>query len=235
MNLLVINSTYTTVEAAFTSGFDQAWQRQPIPLELAHSIKHVEASTKLIPMVDELLNALHIKLQDISAIAVNQGPGPFTTMRSVIATINGLGFASGIPLIAVNGIKAFVQAHHSEQYTHTIALLNAFCNDVYYAQLDGKTKTITFGCCSILYWIEQLKDFLSKYPHARVNFIGNGIAMHQAGIANALGANLISLENLPEAPDVHAIAQAAITQWQENIGFTDQIAPLYFKAYLPKN
>lgn len=225
MNLLVINSTYTSVDAALISSYDTIIQ----------SVKHTDASVKLLPMIDGLLNNISLKLHDLDAIAVNQGPGPFTTVRSVIATVNGLGFATHLPLIPVNGIESFVHAHNQEPYQYTIALLNAFCNDVYYAQLEHATGIISSGCCSITYWLKQFKQFLQHYPNARIKFIGNGCIVYRAEIAAEFGADIIPSEGLPEAPDIHAIIATAVQQWHDKQGFSHQIIPLYFKAYIPKN
>lgn len=219
MFLLIINGTYTTIEAALAGS----------GVMHAASISHHHASTQLLPMIEKLCAEQNLKISDIAAIAVNVGPGPFTTMRSVIATINGLAYAAHILLIPINGIEAFVKAHKKNGYTHTCALLNAFCNDVYYAFYDYATETIISGCCSIEYWIEQHKNFLRSHPHARINYIGNGCTLYQKELASQFGMHTISDEQAPEVPTIAAIIAAA---QQMTIRVT-QVEPLYFKPYVP--
>lgn len=219
MFLLTINGTYTTVEAALTSekGTSTA------------SISHHHASTELLPLIEKLCAEHNLSIRELTAIAVNVGPGPFTTMRSVIATINGLAYAAQIPLLPVNGIAAFVKAHKKKEYTHTCALLNAFCNDVYYALYDYATDTISSGCCSIEYWMQEHLNFLKTHPHVRINYIGNGCTLYQKELATQFGMHTIPDQQAPQVPDVAAIIAAA----QQTTARVAQIEPLYFKPYVP--
>jgi len=219
MFLLTINGTYTTIEAALTKNGNT----------ISAAISHHHASTQLIPMIESLCKQQEIKLSDCTAIAVNCGPGPFTTMRSVIATVNGLAYAAHIPLTPINGIEAFVKAHKKNEYTHTCALLNAFCNDVYYALYDYTTKTITSGCCSIEYWMHEHLNFLKTNPHARINYIGNGCTIYQKELAAQFGMHTIPDQQAPQVPAIAAI----IAEAQQTTKRVDQIEPLYFKPYVP--
>ena len=75
------------------------------------SVPKNHASAELIPTLAFLLNQHNLRLEQLSFIAVNKGPGPFTTLRVVIASANGLSFASDIPLVGVDGLKAFLHAN----------------------------------------------------------------------------------------------------------------------------
>jgi len=56
----------------------------------------------ILPMIDEVLKKHEVKLENISEIQVNVGPGSFTGLRVGIAIANGLSFALKIP---INGQK----------------------------------------------------------------------------------------------------------------------------------
>lgn len=56
----------------------------------------------VLPMIDALLQANSITLQDLDAIEVNPGPGSFTGLRVGITVANTLGFILKIP---INGKK----------------------------------------------------------------------------------------------------------------------------------
>jgi tRNA threonylcarbamoyladenosine biosynthesis protein TsaB len=62
------------------------------------------ASRELIPLCAALLMEVEKSLSDISYIAINQGPAPFTTLRTVITTVNGIAYATNIPLIGIDGL-----------------------------------------------------------------------------------------------------------------------------------
>lgn len=63
-------------------------------------------STTLMPMLDELIRMLGIDLKSIDAIATAAGPGSFTGLRIGAATVKGLAYALGIPVIAVPTVDA---------------------------------------------------------------------------------------------------------------------------------
>ena len=56
----------------------------------------------ILPMIDEILKKHKVKLEDISEIKVNTGPGSFTGLRVGLAIANALSFVLKIP---VNGKK----------------------------------------------------------------------------------------------------------------------------------
>ena len=219
---LTINSTYTTLTVAFC-------KHENVVASITESHRH--ASTHMLLMIDEVLKKNMATLNDLSYIAVNAGPGPFTTLRTVIATSNGLGYATGLPLIAVNGIAAFVKEHRQPEFTHTFALLDAFCSDVYFAYYNHAKEVIKDGSCSITTWIEHLRHFLIENPHARIKFIGNALSLHQAKIIDAFGTGFIAFEAVPDYPSIDAIKNAACIAWN-NQQVTQQVIPLYLKEFM---
>lgn len=225
MKLLVINGTYTTIELAYVSNRSSVAES---------SFAHIYASTKLLPAIHQLCTQSGTQLSDLTALAVNVGPGPFTTMRSIIATINGVAYASHIPLLALNGIEAFARSYILPGYTHTCIVLNAFCGDVYYAQYDYATQTIHSASISVTSFIAEQQAFLQRNPYARVAYAGNGCTIYQHELATAFGMHAIAYEQVPEVPPLKAIIDAAHHAAEQN-AFVEQLAPLYLKPYVPHN
>jgi len=89
-------------------------------------------SKLLIPLLDQLLTRNNITISDLSFCAVNCGPGPFSTLRSIIASVNGLHLATNIPLISIDGLEATFLEFYDNSYEDTVVLLNAFNNESYY-------------------------------------------------------------------------------------------------------
>ena len=89
-------------------------------------------SKMFIPFLDQLCIRNNILFSNISFCAVNCGPGPFSTLRSIIASVNGLYLATNVPLIGIDGLEATFLEFYDKQYQNTIVLLNAFNNEVYY-------------------------------------------------------------------------------------------------------
>ena len=58
-------------------------------------------SEELLGRIDQLSQASGVKLADLSAIGIVNGPGPFTALRIGAAVANALGYAHKLPLVPV--------------------------------------------------------------------------------------------------------------------------------------
>ncbi len=52
---------------------------------------------------------MRLRFLDLAFIAAHQGPAPFTTLRVCLTTVNGFAFATGMPLIGINGLQELVE------------------------------------------------------------------------------------------------------------------------------
>lgn len=62
-----------------------------------------QTSMLLTATIDTILTRHAITLQQINYISCSRGPGSFTTIRSLIVTVNGLSAVNKIPLIGLTG------------------------------------------------------------------------------------------------------------------------------------
>lgn len=76
--------------------------RTDASLQVASDRRHVEA---LIPAIQLLLGNLGIGVHDLSAIAVDVGPGLFTGMRVGLATAQALADLAEIPIVGVDSLE----------------------------------------------------------------------------------------------------------------------------------
>lgn len=60
---------------------------------------------KLHVFIEELFAETNLKLQDLNAIAVSQGPGSYTGLRIGVSSAKGLCYALNVPLIAVDTLE----------------------------------------------------------------------------------------------------------------------------------
>ena len=60
---------------------------------------------RLHVFIEEIIKEAGISLNDLSAVAVSQGPGSYTGLRIGVSAAKGLCFALGIPLIAVDTLQ----------------------------------------------------------------------------------------------------------------------------------
>ncbi len=63
-------------------------------------------SQTLLPMVDELLKRLEMKVSDMDAFAISKGPGSFTGLRIGSATVKGFALALDKPVVEVPTLQA---------------------------------------------------------------------------------------------------------------------------------
>lgn len=63
-----------------------------------------QASARLIPLLAELLDAARLSWPQLQAIAFGQGPGAFTGLRTACAVAQGLAYAHGTPVLAIDSL-----------------------------------------------------------------------------------------------------------------------------------
>lgn len=87
-------------------------------------------SQTIMPMVDNLLAQTRVKLSDIDAFAVTNGPGSFTGLRIGLSAVKGMAHALGKDCIAVPTLEALAYAFYGTSYT-VAPVLDARCSQVY--------------------------------------------------------------------------------------------------------
>lgn len=213
---LVIHHTYTDVEVALYSNETMI---------ASLSATHRNSSKNLVLTVQKILDQQSIALSDCSFIAVNQGPGPFTTLRVVLATVNGLAYASKIPLVGVNCLEAFIEEYQRTTGDYLVALLNAYCDDLYYAIEDRKRQQREVGCM-------HSSDLAKKLAalNGSCTLIGNGVSLHRSLFEESLKEKLFIPQPLPEATSLQALARHAWHVWRTQGSQETSLMPLYLKA-----
>lgn len=212
---LVLQSTYEQVEVALF--------KEQIQIDLIVVPKFV-ASGQLIPALDDLLTKNNHRLENLSFIGANLGPAPFTTLRTVISTINGIRFATQIPLVGINGITTLVQEHSGSN--PVIAILNAFGDSLYYAiKTDDGIK---FGWkMAKIFWEQVAQEFANQ----TVQVVGEGISnLKDWGIT--LPSNFEINATGPKFTTLKAVAANCLIAYQDGHS-VNELQPLYLKSAIP--
>lgn len=212
MIYLVLQSTYKALEIGLFNNNRCVHKK---------AIIKTEASKQLIPSLNDLLFEHSLSLQNIDFIAANQGPAPFTTLRVVLATVNGIHLAKPVPLVAVDGLLAYAR-YGKEKYTtdgECFVLLYAFGNDYYYAITQESEIKRGYGP------LTTIKTFLES--STRYAVIGNG----QQYAGDALKTEQFNCYNDEEYVSLEAIAHEAYTHALHQ-HFVANIEPLYLKNTL---
>ena len=127
-------------------------------------------SRTLMPMVESLLANTNLTTTDITAVAVNCGPGSFTGVRIGVAAAKGLAFADDLPCIEVSTLESL--AYNLQSANGIIcSVMDARCSQVYNAlfKCDGvKPERL---CKDRALSVAELSEELKSYDE-RIILIG---------------------------------------------------------------
>jgi len=92
--LLAINTALSKTEIAFLDGRnilkEESW------------ISSADESSKILPFIDKSMSELGLKFDDLTALFIVKGPGPFTSLRVGITIVNILGYLLKIPIYTMD-------------------------------------------------------------------------------------------------------------------------------------
>jgi tRNA threonylcarbamoyladenosine biosynthesis protein TsaB len=138
-------------------------------------------ATRLPADLMTILDHANMKLANVDAFAVAIGPGSFTGLRIGIATMQGLAFAAGKPLVGVSALDALAHLGEREAEGRRIATwVDAWRGEVYAAVYnDGRQVEEPM--------VATPDHVLSGLGSAPTLFIGDGARTYQDRIHEALG------------------------------------------------
>jgi tRNA threonylcarbamoyladenosine biosynthesis protein TsaB len=169
------------------------------------------------------LAAADLTVRDLTLLAVGLGPGPFTGLRVGLATIEGLAFATGLPVVGVSGLDALaVAASHAVPSARQIAVfLDGARGEVFAARYLATPETplepraIDEPCAAPPHTV--LDGWRSEGALPEV-FVGSGVLLYRADIlAAAPTARLV------EAP----LLAPLIAELGERLAARGQAVPLH--------
>lgn len=107
-------------------------------------------SELLLGMVEELLQAHHIKVRDIDAFAFGAGPGSFTGLRIACGVVQGMAFGTHKKVVGISSLLALADAAaKTSGANRVIAALDARMGETYFGAfeiIDGFWQTLIEPC-----------------------------------------------------------------------------------------
>lgn len=164
MKILAIESASLTASCAVSEDFSLLGE-----FTLNHKKTHSE---KLMPLIEELLDELNIKITDIDVIAVSEGPGSYTGLRIGAAIAKSISFAANIPIAGVPTMMSLAgNVYDSERLV--VPIMDAKAGRIYTGIYKWEGEILNcvkeqFPCN-----IEELMDILNEYDEPVV-FNGDG-------------------------------------------------------------
>ncbi|MEL7657766.1 MAG: tRNA (adenosine(37)-N6)-threonylcarbamoyltransferase complex dimerization subunit type 1 TsaB [Bacillota bacterium] len=190
MNILAIETTGAEASVAVIN------EQGEVFMEASdQKLNHLQ---NLMPMVDTLLSNCGLTIDDVSYIAVSEGPGSFTGIRIGVSSARALAQALGLQTISVPTLKSFL--YNVPEYDGIICpIFDARRSQVYggaYQWIHGKAdEVVTGGAYDLSELLELLKTAIqaadsqpsesinskTKAP-VEVTFFGDGIIPYKETI-----------------------------------------------------
>src|SRR5262245_15529499 len=134
-----------------------------------------------------LIDRTGTRLRDVDVFAVATGPGSFTGLRIGIATMQGLAFAGGKPLVGVSGFDALARiAAHTvprqspDEKTRVATWVDAWRGEVFAALYEDGREVQTPV-------VSRPECVLDPLRGRSTLFIGDGAFVHRETIRSILG------------------------------------------------
>ena len=183
------------------------------------------AAAELAPAIQQLCSTLAIKMNQLSAVAVSEGPGSYTGLRIGSSTAKGICMALDIPLIAVNTLRAMVWPLRNDQrYRYYCPVLDARRDEVYCMVFKNHFEELA-ATAAVVVNQNSFGDLLNE---GQVLFFGSGAekCVRITGHPNACA----DVAAVPEAEFVGELAWNYFNagQFVSVAGFE----PLYLKEFL---
>ncbi len=205
---IALQNTYETIQIGLF--------QDEMMLDFHEIHKHL-ISKKFIEILNEVLKHHKITPSDLAYIVANNGPSPLTTLRAVLASINGINFAIRTPLIAVDGFMLLAQELNTTE--RTAVILNAFNNDVYFAYPHH--EKIISGYKNIELLIPELIE------QKITKIVGNALDIHKERILSSMPN--IKLDAETSYSDLEKIAEHGCRLFEKGC-VSEEIMPGYTKV-----
>lgn len=196
--------------------------------EVVSDRQHCEA---LVPMIAFVCRQADVAFGEISAIAVDIGPGLFTGMRVGVATAKAIAFSLDLPVVGICSLDVLAAAAPVSDSV-VISVIDARRHEVYWSMhrtIDDELTQVLKPCVGPV--AELVTDVVERSQRAL--FVGNGALRYQDEITAALGISYNDVEfaderfSRPTASTLVAMAHrlAVQEQWQP----ADQVSPIYLR------
>ena len=159
----------------------------------------------ILPMIDALLAEAELELASLDGLAFGRGPGAFTGLRIATGIIQGLAFASDLPVVPVSTLAAMAQGVANQSNT-ILSAIDARMGEIYWAIFtvgnDGLVKPQTD---------EQVSkpDTLNIDIKTECFGVGTGWGTFEEALSIQVGDSLTGFEKLcyPRASNILTLAK----------------------------
>ena len=167
MKILAIETSAKSVSAAVVEN--------GVPLASAYQNMGLTHSRTLMPLVDGMLSAAGLRVQDMDLLAAANGPGSFTGVRIGVSALKGLAWALEKPCCGVSTLAAMARnLAHMEGLI--ICAMDARRNQVYNALFLAHDGVLTRQCPDRAIGLAELAEEIKNRPEPKF-VVGDGAGL----------------------------------------------------------
>lgn len=167
MKILAIETSAKSVSAAVVEN--------GVPLASAYQNMGLTHSRTLMPLVDGMLSAAGLRVQDMDLLAAANGPGSFTGLRIGVSALKGLAWALEKPCCGVSTLAAMARnLAHMEGLI--ICAMDARRNQVYNALFLAHDGVLTRQCPDRAIGLAELAEEIKNRPEP-IFVVGDGAGL----------------------------------------------------------
>jgi tRNA threonylcarbamoyladenosine biosynthesis protein TsaB len=199
-------------------------------LSFSEARRHAEQA---LPAVHELLQAHHLELSELDALAFGRGPGAFTGVRMATALAQGLAFALELPVVGISTLQALaLQMREAGAAPPYLSLLDARMGELYAGTFGDAEQASAVAALGP----EQLTSpsLLHISGDDVWSVAGSGFVAHRDRLCERFGVRLQACDG-PLLPRAGAIARLAVQALAAGArGALEHAMPVYLRDRVAK-
>ena len=129
-------------------------------------------SKSLHIFINKIFKETNLSAQELSAVAISEGPGSYTGLRIGVSAAKGICVALNIPLIAIDTMQILARKIKCAK-GYIISAMDARRDEIYYSIFKSNKCMTPLKVGKTDYMIMNSNSFSDYYKKSSVNFVGN--------------------------------------------------------------
>ena len=190
------------------------------------NVKNIH-SERLATLLEQLLHHVHLKLNELSALAISAGPGSFTGLRIGYSLVKGLGHSLSIPIIEVPTLDIW-SFQEGEQEIPVFSIIDAHRNEIYYGSYFWVNGNMEKKDKYHLIAIQDLKKILKQCTL----LVGGDLIKLKDKIIEIGSDKIVFPTILKTEPESWAFAKIAYQKFlKDDFSDLDKCEPMYLRDF----
>lgn len=190
-----------------------------------------EHTQLLLPMVDRLMVSAGLSINQLDALSYARGPGAFTGVRIAAGVIQGLSYATDLPVVPVSTLAAIAaDIYYQHGHSYVLTAIDARMEEVYWGQYKVDDNGVELIGDELVAKVDELAVVEVQNWAAA----GTGWGVYKQALQNRFDVadELIYADALPSA---ETIVKLAALDYQKGLKMTaHQAQPVYLRDNVAK-